>query len=369
MTINQALNVEQYPLPKPDELFSTLAKGKIFSKLDLSQAYLQLRLDERSMQYVTINTHKGLYSFTRLPFGVASAPAIFQRTMDKILQGLPNVICYIDDILVSGEDEASHFQLLEQVFTRLEKHGIRLKQEKCCFLLPSVEYLGHQISEEGIKPLANKVSAITKAPTPKDLQQLRSFLGLVNYYGKFIPNLATLLQPLNELLQADAKLVWSRKCDQAFQEAKRKIASVLTHYDPARPIKLAVDASPYGVGAVISHNMPNGTERPIAFASRTLHKSEKNYAQIEKEALAIVYGVKKFHQYLYGRKFTLVTDHQPLTSIFGSKKGVPSLAAARLQRWAILLSAYNYTTSAINPQGNIVMQMACRDYHCPQRKG
>ena len=344
VTVNQVLNVEQYPLPKPEELFSTLAKGKVFSKLDLSQAYLQLRLDESSMQYVTINTHKGLYTPTRLPFGVASAPAIFQKIMDTILQGLPNVICYIDDILVSGEDEASHFQSLEEVFNRLEKHGIRLKQEKCCFLLPRVEYLGHQISEEGIKPLANKVSAIIKAPTPKDLQQLRSFLGLVNYYGKFIPNLATLLQPLNSLLQADTKWVWSQRCAKAFQEAKEKIASaqVLTHYAPDRPIKLAVDASPYGVGAVISHSMPNGAERPIAFASRTLHKNEKNSPQIEKEALAIVYGVKKFHQYLYGRKFVLLTDHQPLTSIFGPKKGIPSLAAARLQRWAILLSAYNY---------------------------
>ena len=157
---------------------------------------------------------------------------------------------------------------------------------------------------------------------------MRSFLGLVNYYGKFIPNLATLLQPLNSLLQANTKWVWSRECTQAFQDAKKKIASaqVLTHYDPALPIELAVDASPFGVGAVISHSMPNGAERPIAFASRTLHKSEKNYAQIEKEALAIVYGVKKFHQYLYGRNFTLLTDHQPLTSIFGPKKGIPSLA-------------------------------------------
>ncbi len=344
VTINQVLNVEKYPLPKPEELFSILAKGKVFSKLDLSQAYLQLQLDESSMQYVTINTHKGLYSFTRLPFGVASAPAIFQKIMDRILQGLPNVGCYIDDILITGEDEASHLQTLEEVFIRLEKHGIRLRQEKCCFMIPKVEYLGHQISEEGIQPLANKVSAIIKAPAPKDLQQLRSFLGLVNYYGKFIPNLATLLQPLNSLLQADTKWVWSKRCADAFQEAKEKITSaqVLTHYDPTRPIKLAVDASPYGVGAVISHSMPNGTERPIAFASRTLHKSEKNYAQIEKEALAIVYGVKKFHQYLYGRKFQLLTDHQPLTSILGPKKGIPSLAAARLQRWALLLSAYSY---------------------------
>ena len=173
-------------------------------------------------------------------------------------------------------------------------------------------YIGHHISGEGIQPLANKVSAITKPPTPKDLQQLRYSLGLVIYYGKFIPNLATLLQPLNSLLQADARWRWSEKWDQAFQlDAKRKIASaqVLTQYDPARPIRIAVDASPYGVGAVVSSNVPDGTERPIAFASRTLHKNEKTYAKIEKEALAINYGVKKFHQYLCGRKLTLFTDH------------------------------------------------------------
>ena len=157
-------------------------------------------------------------------------------------------------------------------------------------------YVGHQISEEGIQPLVSKVSAITKAPTPKDLQQLRSFLGLVNYYGKFISNLATLLQPLNSLLQADTKWVWLQECAQAFQEAKKEIAStqVLTHYELAWPIKLAVDVSPNGVVAVIAHSMPNGAERPIAFASRTLHKSEKNYTQIEKEVLAIVHGVRNF---------------------------------------------------------------------------
>ena len=188
VTINQVLAVDKYPLPKPDELFATLAKGKVFSKLDLSQAYLQLQLEDASIPYVTINTHQGLYAYTRLPFGVASAPAIFQKLMDKVLQGLEGVLCYIDDILVSTKDEASHFQLLEEVFKRLEQHGFRLKQEKCNFLLPVIEYLGHQISSDGVRPLLNKVDAIVKAPLPQNLQQLRSFLGLINYYGKFIPN-------------------------------------------------------------------------------------------------------------------------------------------------------------------------------------
>ena len=344
VTVNQSLSVDQYPLPKPEDLFASLAGGTVFSKLDLSQAYLQLQLDEKSVPYATINTHQGLYHHTRLPFGVASAPAVFQKMMDTVLQGIPGVICYIDDILVSGKDEASHLEALEAVFKRLEKHGFRLKREKCEFLTSAVEYLGHVIGKEGVHPLPNKVTAIEKAPAPKNTQELRSFLGLLNYYGKFIPNLSTLLHPLNALLQAETKWAWSKECAEAFQLSKDQLTSaqVLTHYDPALPLNLAADASAYGVGAVISHVMPDGSERPIAFASRTLSTSEKNYAQLEKEALSLVFGVKKFHQYLYGRKFTLITDHQPLTTILGPKRGIPSLAAARLQRWAILLSAYVY---------------------------
>ena len=344
VTVNQVLSVEQYPLPKPDELFATLAGGKCFSKLDLSQAYLQVLLEEESRPYVTVNTHQGLYRYTRLPFGVASAPALFQKLMDQVLHGIPGVACYIDDILISTTDEESHIKTLEEVFRRLKKHGFRLKKEKCEFLTASVEYLGHLIDQDGIRPLPSKVTAIVKAPAPTNLQELRSFLGLLNYYGKFIPNLSTLIHPLNQLLQADRKWSWTEECAKAFECAKTQLTSsnLLTHYDPSLPIQMAADASAYGVGAVISHRFPDGSERPIAFASRTLSSSEKNYAQLEKEALSLVFGVKKFHHYLYGRKFTLITDHKPLTTILGPKTGIPSLAAARLQRWALLLSAYEY---------------------------
>ena len=182
------------------------------------------------------------------------------------------------------------------------------------------------------------------APTPRDVSELRSLLGLLNYYGRFIPNLATLIHPLNKLLCRDVTWKWSKTCQEAFKSAKEKIISpsVLVHYDPIRQMRLAADASAYGIGAVISHVMDDGSERPIAFASRTLLPSERNYSQIEKEALSIIFGVCKFHTYLYGRKFTLITDHKPLTSIFGPKKGVPPIAAARLQRWALKLAAYSY---------------------------
>ena len=170
-------------------------------------------------------------------------------------------------------------------------------------------------------------------------------MGLVNYYGKFIPNLSTLLYPLNSLLQSNKKWCWSTECSKAFQNAKKQLTSacILTHFNPNLPIALAADASAYGVGAVISHIFSDGFELPIAFAFRTLTSAEKNYSQLEKEALALIFGVKKFHRYLYGRNFTLITDHKPLVTIMGPKKGIPSLAATRLQRWTILLSAYDYT--------------------------
>ena len=344
ITINQALEVDQYPLPKPEDLFASLAGGKKFTTLDLSQAYQQVVLDEKSRKFVTVNTHRGLYRYNRLPFGVASAPALFQKMMDSVLADIPGVICYIDDILVTGRNDEEHIQNLTAVFERLQTHGFRLKKEKCSLLQNAVHYLGHKIDAEGLHAITTKTDAVNKAPNPKNVTKLRAFLGLLSYYRKFIPNLSTLIHPLNSLLQKHKKWNWTPECQEAFKKAKDAISStsVLTHYDPALPLSLAADASAYGIGAVISHTLPDGSERPIAFASRSLTSAEKNYAQLEKEALSLIFGVKKFHQYLYGRKFNLITDHKPLTAILGPKKGIPSLAAARLQRWAVLLSAYQY---------------------------
>lgn len=343
-TVNPVLVVDKYPLPRPDDLMSQLAGGQRFSKIDLSQAYQQVQLDDESRKFVTINTHQGLYQYTRVPFGISSAPALFQKIMDTILQGVPNTICYLDDILVTGKNETEHLRNLEEVLKRLQQNGLRVKPEKCKFLQPSVEYLGHRIDASGVHTTMKKVEAIKRAPTPQDVQQLRAFLGLLHYYGKFIPNLSSILHPLNQLLKSQSSWKWSQACVKAFQQAKDKLADapVLAHYDATKKLKLATDASSYGIGAVISHTYDDGSERPIAYASRTLSNAEKHYAQIDKEALAIIFGIQKFHAYLYGRKFVLVTDHKPLVSLFGPKKAIPPLAAARLQRWAITLSAYSY---------------------------
>ena len=243
-----------------------------FTKLDLSHAYQQIKLDEQSRQYVTINTHKGLFTYNRLPFGISSAPSIFQRVMESLLQGIDGVCVYIDDILVTGQTDQQHLSRLVDVLKRLQQAGLKLKKSKCSFLRPSVDYLGHTISAEGLRTSDAKVNGILKAPAPTNVSELRSFLGLVNYYGKFLPDSATTLAPLYGLLQKKTKWTWGQSQKEAFTKIKELLKSsrVLVRFNDKLPIVLACDASPYGLGAVLSHKLPNGDERPIGFASRTL---------------------------------------------------------------------------------------------------
>ncbi|GBO24037.1 Transposon Tf2-8 polyprotein [Araneus ventricosus] len=196
----------------------------------------------------------------------------------------------------------------------------------------------------GLHKTDEKISAVVKAPVPKNVQEVKSFLGLVNFYGKFCKNLATIANPLNNLTKKDVKFKWSKDCQVAFEQIKKEICSpkVLVHYDPELPLTLASDASPVGVGCVLAHIYPDGSERPIAFTSKTLSKTEQKYSQIDKEALAIVWAVKKFHLYLKGRRFTLVTDHKPLVAIFGSKRGLPVLTATRLLHYALILQSFQF---------------------------
>jgi hypothetical protein len=347
--VNEQLEDDGYKLPNVQDMFALLSHQggppTMFSTIDLAGAFNQLLLDDKSSQLLTLNTRRGLLSAKRLCFGVKTAPALFQRVMEQILSGIPGVMVFIDDILVATKGPVTdHTAVLKQVFARLSKYNVRLKAEKCHFFQDKLKYMGHMISAQGISPVEGKLDAIRKAECPRNVTQLRSFLGLVNFYGKFIDNLASELHPLFQLLKQDTPWEWSKQCDEVFCKVKEVISSkqVLVHYDPQKELILSVDASPYGVGAVLSHRMGNGQELPIEYASRTLSPAESNYSQIEKEGLAIIFGIKKFHLFLYGRRFMLVTDHKPLTRIFGPKSNIPPLAAARMQRWAILLSGYDY---------------------------
>ena len=226
----------------------------------------------------------------------------------------------------------------------METSGFRLKRAKCLFFLKSIDYLGHTISPDGLSPNEKKVQAIRAAPRPVDVGQLRSFLGLVNYYGKFLPNLASTLALLYLLLHKHTDWRWGIDQSRAFEQAKGLLTSciLLVHFDPDKELLVSCDASPYGLGAVLSHRMEDGSSKPIYYASRTLSAPERGYSQLDKEGLAIIFAVKKFHTFLHGRHFTIISDHKPLQCILGHRKPVPTLASARLQRWALLLGAYDY---------------------------
>ena len=344
-TINPVSKLDRYPIPKIEDLFASLAGGQSFTKIDLSQAYQQLLLDDDSKQYVVINTHRGLFRYTRLPFGVSSAPGIFQRVMESVLQGLPGVVVYIDDILVTGPTADKHLETLEQVLARLENAGLRVKQSKCKFMAPSVEYLGFKIDANGLHPLVEKVEAVRDAPTPRNVQELKAYLGLLTYYSKFLPNMSSVLTPLYQLLRKDAPWHWTKSQEKAFAESKALLVSsrLLVHFNPTLPLTLACDASAYGVGAVLAHRMPDGTERPIGYASRSLTKAERNYSQLEKEGLACIFGIKRFHSYLFGHHFELVTDHKPLLALLNEHRPTSPQASSRIRRWSLFLSGYEYT--------------------------
>ena len=197
MTINPVSKLNRYPIPKTEDLFAMLEQGKLFMKLDLSQAYLQLKLDDEFKKYVVINTHKGLFRYNRL---ISSAPGIFQKAMERLLQGLPHVSVYIDVILITAEMKAEHLKILEEVFSRLVKAGLRVKKNKCKLLVSFVSYLGYITDANSVRPLPEKVEAIKQAPTPQNVTELKSYLALLFYYGKFLPNFSTHLAPLYKLL-------------------------------------------------------------------------------------------------------------------------------------------------------------------------
>ena len=255
VSLNQYLDLTQFPLPHIAEVFERLAGGRVYSKLDLPDAYLQVELDEESKRHVVITTHKGLYRYNRLCFGISSAPAIFQGIIEQILCPVKGVQPYLDDIALKGTDHSDHLRVLRQVFQTLRKAGVKLKREKCEFMKTSTKYLGHILSAEGLTPDPDKVEAVIKAPPPEKREQLESFLGLVQYYGRHVPNLSSLTGPSNELRQKDAPFQWSPRRQAAFDSIKRELAGrrILTSYDEKQDIYLATDASEYGLGAVLFH--------------------------------------------------------------------------------------------------------------------
>ncbi|PIC43510.1 hypothetical protein B9Z55_004221 [Caenorhabditis nigoni] len=348
--LNDAIQLHQHPLPTADDIFATLNGGKFFSQIDLAEAYFQIELDEEAKKMLCINTHKGLYRYNRLAFGVKSAPGSFQQVMDSMITGLDGTAAYLDDIIISGSSIEEHNKRLMALMKRINDYGFRIRLEKCTFLMERITFLGFVIDSDGRRPDPEKIAAIDQMPPPTNDSKVRSFLGLIQFYGSFVSELFKLRPPLDALTKKDAKFQWTPQCQYSFDRVKKILKSdlLLTHFDPNLPIIVAADASQYGIGAVISHRFPDGSEKAIYHISKALTAPQRNYSQIEKEAFGLITAVTKFHKFIYGRHFTLKTDHKPLLSIFGDKKGIPLYSANRLQRWAIILLNYDFSIEYVN---------------------
>lgn len=337
---NRAILRENYPLPTFESFMSKLKAARIFSRLDLKSAYHQLELDESSREITTFVTHKGLFRYKRLMFGVNSAPEIFQKIMEGMLSTCPNVLNYIDDIIVFGSCDEDHDAALKSVLDVLKENNVTLNQAKCVRKTKKLMFLGHVLSADGFTADPEKVKVIQQFRSPESKEEVRSFLGLVTYIGKFLPDLADLTDPLRILLTKDAKFVWGRRQEEAFLKLKTMLSEIpnLSYFDPKLRTRVIADASPVALGAVLVQFNNNGEPRIISFASKSLSAIEKRYSQTEKESLALVWSVERFYYYLAGLDFELVTDHKPLECIFKPTSKPP----ARIERWLLRLQAFKF---------------------------
>lgn len=347
---NKAIIREKHPIPTMEDLLPNLRNSKFFSKLDIRNAFHQLEISEGSRHITTFITKQGLFRYKRLMFGISCAPEIFQKVMEKLLIGCDGCIVYIDDILIFAIDENEHDRRLKQVLIRLRDAGVKLNREKSEIKVKSIVFLGHVLNEQGIKPSEDRIHSIRNFRRPSTVEETRSFLGLINYVGRFIPNLSTLAEPLYRIIKQSNEFIWGKDQDEAFEIIKTKMSSIdyLGYYCPFDETYIIADASPVGLGAVITQTSGNQS-RIIAFANKTLTDVERRYCQTEKEALAIVWAVERFHIYLFGKHFNLLTDHKPLQAIFGPR----SKPSARIERWVLRLQSYDYTVVHIPGKSNI----------------
>lgn len=344
--LNENVLRQVHPLPKVDETLAQLAGAKIFSKIDANCGFWQVPLEERSRLLTTFITPFGRYCFNKLPFGISSAPEHFQKQMSRILSGLDGVLCQMDDVLVFGKDKPEHDARLTAVLGRIEAAGATLNPAKCEFSRDSLKFLGHMVDRDGIRADPEKTAAIQDMQPPNNISELRRFLGMTNQLGKFSMNMAELTQPLRELLRKNHSWLWGPSQEQAFALVKAELAkpTTLALYDVEVPTKISADASSFGLGAVLLQQS-GSSWKPVAFASRSLSDAERNYAQIEKEALAITWACEKFSDYILGKKVLIETDHKPLVPLLGTKQ--LDCLPPRVLRFRLRLARFDYDVTHV----------------------
>ena len=311
-----------YPIPLINEILDNIGGSKYFSTLDLKSGFFQVPICKRDAPKTAFSTPKGHFEFTRMPMGLRNSPSTFQKLMNTVLYGIEGGVkafVYLDDVIIFGSTVEEHNDSLAKILRALRKHNLKLEPEKCHILKTEIKYLGHKIDKNGIRPTEDNISSIKDMVRPHTVRQVRSFLGTINFYGKFIPNMAERRRPLNELLKKGVRFRWSDAAEKAFQDLKTCLLGepllVRPNYDDT--FIITTDASDLAIGAVLSNESTN--DRPIAFASRALVGAESRYHTIEKELLAIVWATEYFKHYIYGQKFIVYTDHRPLVSIWRLK--------------------------------------------------
>lgn len=337
---NQAVIRENYPMPNIDAAIASIPKVTKLSKIDLESAYYHFELDQKSRDITTFVSRSGTYRFCRLMFGIKSAPELFQRAMEILFRGIEGLIVFMDDFLIHGSTDEEHDLRLAQVMNRIDELNMRINESKSVFGVTETEFLGHTIGISGIRPTQEKVQAILSLRPPRNLTELKSLLGMITFVGKFIPNLSTLTYHMRGLLVKDEAFLWRDVHTMELENIKRMLGNVksLGFFDPSDETLLITDASPVGVGAILVQKK-DGISRAIYCASRSLASHERKYCQTEKECLAIVWAMEKFYIYLYGKRFTLVTDCKPLQYLFNRAQSKPS---ARIERWILRLQAFDF---------------------------
>jgi hypothetical protein len=338
--LNDVTIKDAQPLPRIDDTLESLYGARWFTTLDLQSGYWQVPLNEDDKEKTAFVTGDGnLYQFNVMPFGLCNAGATFSRLMESVLKGLTWRTClaYLDDIIVFGKTWTEHLERLKEVFDRIRKAGLKLKARKCTLASKEVDFLGHHVSEDGIQPDKQKASAIQSIKPPNTVKELRSFLGIASYYRRFIRNFAKIADPLHELLKKGVKFNWTVKCQQAFVTLKTALISppIMAYPDFDRVFEVYTDASNVGMGAVLMQRQGKDN-RVIAYASKSLNKSERNYSATKKEALALVWALRHFRPYLY-KPFRVYTDHYALKWLRHMKGG-----AALLHRWCLELEEYQF---------------------------
>ena len=340
---NRAIIRERHVTPTIEEIIQDLNGATVFSKLDLRSAYNQLELDEDSRSITTFCTHEGLRRYTRLNFRTCSAAEICQNVISQVLSDIPNARNISNDVLVFGRSQADHDAALEAVMKRFRENNLTLNQSKCAFGKSEINFFGLVFSAEGVGPDPKKVAAIKNAPHPNSQAEVRSLLGLASYMSRFIKDFSTITAPLRELTRKRASFKWQPRHQTALDRLKEALTSedVIAYFDPNKETHLIVDASPVGLGACLAQKVRETKDeyKVVAYASRSLSPTECRYAQTEREALSIVWGIERFSLYLLGAQFTLHTDHRPLETNFNNPKSRPP---ARIERWLLRLQPYNF---------------------------